>query len=155
MNMKKLINHWILTVLLVGFFTAPALAGEYYEREGVAIGGYDPVAYFAEMKPVKGLAEFHAEYQGSTFHFSTVANRDTFMANPDKFAPQYGGYCAFGMAKGYKAVIDPAAFTVVEDKLFLNYSSTVRFRWALDIPGYISKANSNWPEVRKLTKVQE
>jgi YHS domain-containing protein len=153
--MKKLINRWILTILLAGFITTPAFSGEYFEKDGVAIHGYDPVDYFAEMKPVKGLAEFHAEYQGSTFHFSTVANRDTFMANPDKFAPQYGGYCAFGMAKGYKAVIDPDAFTVVGDKLYLNYSETVRSKWKLDIPGYIGKANANWPEVRKLTKVQE
>ncbi|HJS67582.1 MAG TPA: YHS domain-containing (seleno)protein [Nitrospiraceae bacterium] len=133
----------------------PAFAGEYFEREGVAIGGYDPVAYVVEMKPAKGLPEFQAEYQGSTFSFSTAANRDRFAANPDKFAPQYGGYCAFGMAKGYKAVIDPAAFTVVGDKLYLNYSETVRSKWKLDIPGYIRAANENWPEVRKLTKVQE
>ena len=153
--MKKLINHWILAVLLVGFFIAQALAGEYYEREGVAISGYDPVAYFAEMKPVKGLAEFHSEYQGSTFYFSTATNRDRFTLQPDKFAPQYGGYCAFGMAKGYKAVIDPAAFTVVEDKLYLNYSESVRSQWKLDVPGYILKANANWPDVKRLTKVHQ
>ena len=155
MNMKKLINHWILMVLLAGFFATPAFAGEYFEKDGVAIHGYDPIAYFAEMKPVKGLPEFQAEYQGSTFYFSTAANRDSFTANPDKFAPQYGGYCAFGMAKGYKAVIDPAASTVVDDKLYLNYSETVRSQWKLDIPGYIRKANANWPDVKRLTKVHQ
>lgn len=132
-----------------------AFAGEYFEKDGVAISGYDSVAYFVKMKPVKGLPEFQTAYQGSTFHFSTVANRDSFIANPDKFSPQYGGYCAFGMAKGYKAVIDPAAFTVVGDKLYLNYSETVHSKWVLDIPGYIRKANENWPDVRKLTKVHE
>ena len=153
--MKKLINHWILMALLTGLFATPAFAGEFFEQDGVAIRGYDPIAYFAEMKPVKGLAEFHAEHQGSTFYFSSAANRDTFAANPDKFAPQYGGYCAFGMAKGYKATIDPAAFTVVGDKLYLNYSDTVRSQWVSDIPGYIDKANSNWAEARKLTKIHE
>ena len=153
--MKKLVRRRFLTLLLTVVFATPAFAGEYFEKDGVAIRGYDPIAYFAEMKPVKGSAEFHAEYQGSTFHFSTAANRDMFTANPDKFAPQYGGYCAFGMAKGYKVVIDPAAFTVVEDKLYLNYSESVLSQWKLDIPGYIRKANENWPEVRKLTKVQE
>jgi len=153
--MTARVSLWLLTSLLSVVVAASAFAGEYFERDGIAIGGYDPVAYFAEMKPVKGLTEFHAEYQGSTFYFSTEANRDTFTANPDKFAPQYGGYCAFGMAKGYKAVIDPAAFTVVGDKLYLNYSETVRSKWTLDIPGYIQKANANWPEVKKLTKVQE
>ncbi|MEO8047001.1 MAG: YHS domain-containing (seleno)protein [Nitrospirota bacterium] len=153
--MKKLVSHRFLTLLLAVVFATPAFAGEYFERDGVAISGYDPVAYFVEMKPVTGLPEFHAEYQGSVFYFSTAANRDAFTANPDKFAPQYGGYCAFGMAKGYKAVIDPDAFTVVGDKLYLNYSETVRSQWVLDIPGYISKANANWPEIRKLSKVHE
>ena len=153
--MKKLVSHRFLTLMLAVVFATPAFAGEYFERDGVAIYGYDPIAYFAEMKPVKGSAEFRAEYQGSTFHFSSATNRDRFTADPDKFAPQYGGYCAFGLAKGYKAVIDPAAFTVVGDKLYLNYSDTVRSKWVLDIPGYIRKANENWPDVRKLTKVQE
>jgi YHS domain-containing protein len=145
----------VLTSLLSVVVAVSAFAGEYFAKDGVAISGYDPVAYFAEMKPVKGSPEFHAEYQGSTFHFSTAANRDTFIPNPDKFAPQYGGYCAFGMARGYKAVIDPAAFTVVDDKLYLNYSKTVRSQWVSDISGYISKANANWPEIRKLSKVHE
>ena len=145
----------LAAVLLLFASIVPAFADEFFEEDGVAIRGYDPIAYFAEMKPVKGSAEFRAEYQGSTFHFSSVSNRDTFRADPDKFAPQYGGYCAFGLAKGYKAAIDPAAFTVVGDKLYLNYSDTVRSKWVLDIPGYIRKANENWPDVRKLTKVQE
>lgn len=153
--MKKLVNHRFLTLLLAIVFATPAFAGEYFEREGVAIGGYDPVAYFVEMKPMKGRPEFQAEYQGSTFHFSTVANRDSFIASPDKFAPQYGGFCAFGMAKEYKAVIDPDAFTVVGERLYLNYSETVRSRWLSDIPGYIREADANWPDVKKLTKVRE
>ena len=82
-----------------------------------------------------------------------IANQ--FAANPDKFAPQYGGYCAFGLAKGYKAVIDPAAFTVVEDKLYLNYSEAVRSKWKSNIPGYVRTADANWPDVRKLNKVHE
>lgn len=153
--MTARVSLWVLTSLLSVAVAASALAGEYIEKDGVAISGYDPVAYFNEMKPVKGLAEFHAEYQGSTFYFSTAANRDTFAANPDKFAPQYGGYCAFGMAKGYKAVIAPAAFTVVDDKLYLNYSESVRSQWKLDIPGYTRKAHENWPDVKKLIKVYE
>jgi YHS domain-containing protein len=131
----------------------PAFSGEYFEKDGVAIGGYDPVAYFTEMKPVKGSSVFHAEYQGSTFHFVSAVHRDTFMANPAKFAPQYGGFCAYGMAKGYKASIDPAAFTVGGDKLYLNYNGTVRALWVLDIQSYVKKADQNWLEVRKSTAV--
>jgi YHS domain-containing protein len=100
--MNQRMALWVFTVLLT-FVIGPAFAGEYFEKDGVAIRGHDPIAYFAEMKPVKGLPEFQAEYQGSTFYFFSAANRDTFAANPDKFAPQYGGYCAFGMVKGYKA----------------------------------------------------
>lgn len=150
------VRYAVLAAALLLFASiVPAFAGEFFEDDGVAIRGYDPIAYFAEMKPVKGSAEFRAEYQGSTFHFSSVSNRDTFRADPDKFAPQYGGYCAFGLAKGYKAAIDPAAFTVVDSKLYLNYSETVRSKWKSDIPGYIRKADENWPDVRKLTKVHE
>lgn len=144
-----------LTILFCVLAISPAFAGEYFEREGVAIGGYDPVAYFTEMKPVKGTAKFHAEHQGSTFYFSSAAHRDMFLANPAKYAPQYGGYCAFGMAKGYKASIDPAAFTVVGDKLYLNYNGTVRALWVLDIQGYVKKADQNWPEVRKTASMTQ
>lgn len=154
--MSRNVRHAALAAALLLFASiVPAFAGEFFEEDGVAIRGYDPIAYFAEMKPVKGLAEFHAEYQGSTFYFSTATNRDRFTMQPDKFAPQYGGYCAFGMAKGYKSVIAPAAFTVVDDKLYLNYSESVRSQWKLDIPGYIHQANANWPDVKKLTKVYE
>lgn len=153
--MKKLVRHRFLTLLLAVVFATPAFAGEYFERDGVAISGYDPVAYFVDMKPVKGSPEIDAGYKGSTFHFSTAANRDRFAANPDRFAPQYGGYCAYGMAKGYKAKIDPAAFTVIDGKLFLNYNDTVRAQWLSDISGYIRKADANWPEAMKLTRVHE
>jgi YHS domain-containing protein len=121
----------------------------------MAIDGYDPVAYFTEQKPVKGSPEFRSDFQGSTFQFASAAHRDAFAADPSKYAPQYGGYCAYGMAKGYKAVIDPAAFTVVSDKLYLNYSEAVRSQWLSDIPGYIRKADVNWPDLKKVTKVYE
>jgi hypothetical protein len=85
--------------------------------------------------------------------FASAANRERFLANPGKFAPQYGGFCAYGMAKGYKAASDPATFTVVGDKLYLNYNGTVRALWVLDISGYVKKADQNWPEVRESTHV--
>jgi YHS domain-containing protein len=139
----------------IALFAISVCAAEFFERNNLAIDGYDPVAYFTEMKPVEGSPEFHADYQGSTFQFASAAHRDAFTADPEKFAPQYGGYCAYGMAKGYKASIDPAAFTVVGDKLYLNYSETVRSQWLMDIPGYIRKADANWPDVRKVTKVHQ
>lgn len=132
-----------------------AFAGEYFEREGVAIGGYDPVAYFTEHMPVMGSPEFQSIHRGSTFQFVSAANRHAFAAEPDKYAPQYGGFCAYGMAKGYKATIDPAAFSVIHGTLYLNYSDAVRTRWLSDVPGYIQQADANWPVVMTLIKVHE
>lgn len=143
------------TVLLLAASWATALAGDFYEKYGVAIKGYDPVAYFTDNKPVKGSPAYKAEYAGSVFHFVSQANRDAFAANPAKYAPQYNGFCAFGTAGGYKAAIDPAAFTIVNNKLYLNYNQEVRKKWSTDIPGFVAKADKNWPEVAKQTKVIE
>jgi YHS domain-containing protein len=145
----------VLIVLFVVGGVGSIHASQFFERNNLAIDGYDPVAYFTERKPVKGSSEFHSDFQGSTFQFTSAAHRDAFATDPSKYAPQYGGFCAYGMAKGYKAEIDPAAFTVVSDKLYLNYSETVRSQWLSDIPGYIRKADVNWPDVKKVTKVHE
>jgi len=139
------------TLLLV----SNASAGEFFEKDGVALRGHDPVAYFTDKKPVKGSAEHKADYKGSTFHFSSKANRDAFVADPAKHAPQYGGFCAFGMAGGYKAATDPAAFSIVEGKLYLNYSRDIQKQWSGDIPGYVAKADKSWPAASKQTKVHE
>ena len=118
------------------------------DSSGLALKGYDPVAYFAEGKPVQGKPEITASHEGASYRFASAANRDAFAAAPGKYAPQYGGYCAYGMASGYKAPIEPDAWTIVEGKLYLNYNQSVRSRWSSDIPGYIRKADANWPTVR-------
>jgi hypothetical protein len=154
--MIRSVRYVVLTaaVLWISGF-ATVFAGDYFERDGLAIDGYDPVAYVTDQKPVKGSPEVQFVHRGSTFQFTSDAHRQVFIADPGRFAPQYGGYCAYGMAKGYKAKIDPAAFTVVDGKLFLNYNDAVRAQWLSDIPGYIRRADANWPEAMKLTKVQE
>lgn len=139
--------------LLMMTLNSSALAGEFFERDGVAIEGYDPVAYFTEKQPVQGKKEFTAEYKGSTFLFSSAANRDKFKASPEAFAPQFNGFCAYGTAGGYKAKSDGTAFSVIDGKLYLNYNSLVRMRWSLDSTGYINKAVANWPAVEKTTKI--
>ena len=153
--MNRYANILILTACFLFSHSSLVFAAQFFELNGLAIDGHDPVAYFTEQKPVKGSPEFRSDYQGSTFQFASAAHRDTFAANPEQFVPQFGGYCAYGMARGYKAKIDPAAFTVVSHKLYLNYSEAVRSRWLADVPGYIQKADVNWPEVQKSTKVQE
>jgi YHS domain-containing protein len=139
----------------LAFFATQAGAGEFFEKDGAALRGYDPVAYFRESKAVKGSAEHTAEYKGSTFRFASKQNRDEFVAAPARYAPQYGGFCAYGTAGGYKAAIDPAAFTVVDGKLYLNYNRDVQKRWGADTAGYIAKADRNWPSVSRQAKVIE
>jgi hypothetical protein len=84
-----------------------------------------------------------------------MSNRETFTAHPERFAPQYAGYCALGVARGYKAAIDPESFTIVEGKLYLNYSPSVLASWRKNIPEYIKQADRNWPEVSQHTKVRQ
>ncbi|MEO1746172.1 MAG: YHS domain-containing (seleno)protein [Pseudomonadota bacterium] len=112
---------------------------------GAAIQGYDAVAYQTQGSPVKGSDEFTATHDGATYKFASADNRDAFTANPAKFAPKYGGFCAYAVANGYTAEIDPQAFTVVDGSLYLNFNRSVRSRWERDIPGNISKADTNWP----------
>lgn len=114
---------------------------------GVAVGGHDPVAYFTEGKPVSGSPEITLEHEGAVWRFANAANRDAFKAEPAKFAPQYGGYCAFAVANGYTAKGDPEAWTIANGKLYLNYNKSVRRGWEQDIPGNVRKADANWPKV--------
>ena len=115
---------------------------------GVAIDGYDPVAYFTDGKPVEGSRDFSFEWQGAAWRFASAAHRDLFAAAPEKYAPQYGGYCAWAVAHGYTAGTDPEAWSVVDGKLYLNYSLEVRGKWEQDVPGYIVKGDQSWPGLR-------
>ncbi|MEN0000078.1 MAG: YHS domain-containing (seleno)protein [Pseudomonadota bacterium] len=110
-----------------------------------AIEGYDAVAYQAQNAAVKGSDEFTATYQGATYKFASAANRDTFSADPGRYAPKYGGFCAYAVANNYTAPIDPQAFSVVDGALYLNFNKSVRSRWSSDIPGNIEKGDANWP----------
>jgi len=119
----------------------------YTSRRGGAIRGTDPVAYFTEGKPVPGSREFTAEWQGAEWRFASAGNRDLFLADPEAYAPQYGGYCAWAVAQGYTASTVPEAWEIVDGKLYLNYSLGVREQWRQDIPGNIRKGDANWPGV--------
>ena len=110
-----------------------------------ALGGYDTVAYFTEGKPVKGSKDFSTEYKGVQWLFSSQANLDLFLADPDHYRPQYGGYCAWATANGYEAPGSPKAWKIVDDKLYLNYNLDVQKKWFADIPGFIAQADENWP----------
>jgi len=116
---------------------------------GVAIKGYDPVAYFIASKPIKGSSDFAYDWNGAEWRFESAANRDLFKADPVKYAPQYGGYCAWAVSRGYTAGIDPDAWKIVNHRLYLNYSTKVQAQWSADIPGNIAKAEENWPKLLK------
>lgn len=118
-----------------------------YAEDGVAIDGTDAVAYFTEGKPVAGSPEFSHDWMGATWHFSTAENRDAFAADPEAYAPQYGGYCAYAVSEGYTASTVPEAWKIVDGKLYLNFSRRIQRRWERDIPGRIESANANWPSV--------
>jgi YHS domain-containing protein len=139
----------LFAVIAFVIFPTVALAQKppvYSDRSG-AIRGYDPVAYFTEGRPVKGSAEFTHRWNGATWRFASAENRDRFAQAPEKYAPQYGGYCAFGVASGYAVKIEPDAWSVVDGKLYLNYDKSVQAKWQADVPGYIRKADANWPRV--------
>lgn len=123
-----------------------AASPEVYTEDGVAIDGTDPVSYFKSGKPIAGKSNFAIDYKGSKFLFSSAANKAAFEADPEAYAPKYGGYCAFAMARGYVAPTEPDAWTIVDGKLYLNFNLSVRDRWSKDIPGNIAAADGHWPK---------
>ena len=146
--MRKIFAALIAAATLVAApIAAQAEDAVYQSFFGTAIDGTDPVAYFTEGKPVEGSSEFKHEWNDATFHFSTAENRDLFAANPEKYAPQYGGYCAWAVSQGYTASTDPEAWKIVDGKLYLNYSKSVQQTWEQDIPGHIASGDANWPNV--------
>jgi YHS domain-containing protein len=136
--------------LMLPLAASPALAKDPVYTgtfSSVAVSGYDPVAYFTMGKPVEGKSDLEYEWNGATWRFASQQNLESFKAMPEKYAPQYGGYCAWAVSQGYTASSDPAAWKIVDDKLYLNYSIGVQDKWSQDIPGNVAKANENWPKV--------
>ena len=114
-----------------------------------AVSGYDTVAYFTQNKPVKGDSSYSTQYKGANWHFSNTANLEMFKADPEKYAPQYGGYCAWAVANNNTAKGDPLQWAIHQGKLYLNYDADIRKKWFSDKDALIVKANNNWPNVIK------
>ncbi|MCI4645184.1 MAG: YHS domain-containing protein [Hyphomonadaceae bacterium] len=123
---------------------APVYTGLF---NNLAVEGYDPVAYFTEGRPVRGERDYTTTYNGAEFRFSSLANLEAFKADPGKYAPQYGGYCAWAVSQGYTAKGDAQHWHIEDGKLYLNYNKSVQETWEEDIPGFISMADGNWPTV--------
>ena len=112
-----------------------------------AVGGYDTVSYHTGGTPVRGSREFSTDWNGASWRFASQENLDLFLADPDRYAPQYGGYCAWAMAQGYTAKGDPQVWRIVDGSLYLNFNASVQADWETDIPGNIEKANENYPAI--------
>jgi YHS domain-containing protein len=151
-------HHWIrilpITLLLAAFMGSASAAEPIntlersglwgYEPSGVAVRGYDTVAYFTQGKPTEGKEAFETEWRGAKWRFASQEHLDLFVTNPDKYAPQYGGYCAYGVAIGSLVKIEPDLWDIIDGKLYLNYDEDLQEEWRVDIPGYIVKANEKF-----------
>lgn len=147
MNVLKTLGA--VTGLIFITLSSGAFAGHDTETDAndVILAGHDAVAYFTEGKPVLGSADYTAEYNGAVYRFSSSENRDLFRAEPESYAPQYGGYCAFGLSFGKKFEIDGKAFKVVDGKLYVNKNLKVAKAWNKDVPKHIVEAEGFWPRV--------
>ena len=142
----------VLVIMVVGLLASCGQkeAVMVFQTKYGAIDGYDPVAYFTDEMPLKGKAEYVHEWNGANWYFSSPENLESFKEYPEKFVPQFGGYCAYGTAEGHKAPTSPDAWTIVDGKLYLNYNTDVMKEWRSDQSNLIEKANENWPEVMKM-----
>ncbi len=139
----------LFAVLFLGVQPAMAAKPQIYTGflSSYAVGGYDPVAYFSERRPVEGSSKFEINYKGATWRFASRQNLERFRADPEAYAPQYGGYCAWAVSQGYTAKGDPKYWRIVGGKLYLNYDASVQRRWERDVPGFIRRADGSWPKV--------
>ena len=151
MTMTRVTLPIVMALFVV--FTAPlahAAAKTVYNASRwtkVAIEGTDPVAYFTQGKPVEGSKEFTHKWGEANWRFASARNRDLFKTDPEKYAPQYGGYCAYAVANNSTAKIDPEAWKIVDGKLYLNYSKDIQKTWEADQTAFIMAADKNWPGV--------
>lgn len=118
------------------------------DKSGVAIKGYDTVAYFTEGRAVEGKMEFMFSWHGARWYFANAAHRDLFAANPERYAPQFGGFCSMGMTRGMTANADPEAWTIVDGKLYLKFSKATRDQWRPNKAENIKKAEKKWANIR-------
>ena len=140
-------------IIMVGAFlvlsvAAMAQKSEIFIKGDAAIRGYDPVAYFKEGKPVMGSKQLSYQWKGANWYFANQENLNAFKASPEKYAPQYGGYCAYGTAEGHKAPTETETWTLSNGKLYFNYNDQVKQVWMKDQQAYIIKADKLWPTVK-------
>lgn len=149
--MRNLINGLLVIVALTASSVVSAAVDPVYTGffSNEAIDGYDAVAYFTEGHPVKGSKEFSFEYQGAVWRFASREHLEMFKADPEAYAPQYGGYCAYAVANGDTASAEPDLWTIHNGKLYLNYNRRINEEFRGNIDAFIQQADSNWPRIEK------
>jgi YHS domain-containing protein len=153
LNRRSLLSFLAATVSAAVFAPAYALdpastAPVNLDKAGVALRGHDPVGYFTAAKPVPGTSAFQSKWEGATYQFATAANKTAFDAEPAKYAPKYGGFCAYAASQGYKADADPNAWKIVDGKLYVNYNKAVGLAWQARQTAFIEAGDKNWPKVQ-------
>lgn len=141
-----------IATLLVGLALAAHAGSLVYAAKGLAIRGYDPVAYFTDAAARQGAAEFAFEWSGATWHFTSAEHRDLFAAQPTKYAPQFGGHCAWAVSNDYLYESDPTVWAIHEGKLYLNYNRDVQKKWSADRGAAIVRGEKNWPRLSTAEK---
>jgi YHS domain-containing protein len=155
MTLSNIIKSTLVTsALLVSSLSFAANIEVNANDNDLAIKGYDSVSYFTKGSPTKGSNKFTVAYNGAIYQFSTADNRDLFKATPSKYAPQYGGFCAMGVAMNQKFDTDPTAWHIRGDKLYLNLNKNVQKKWLTDVPGYLETSQANWTDIKGLTEAQ-
>ncbi|OGW25005.1 MAG: hypothetical protein A2X59_02460 [Nitrospirae bacterium GWC2_42_7] len=156
MDLRFRLNGLLIAIILsIAFFScanSSPISQINVTPEGVAIKGYDPVAYFTDMSPVKGMSEFKYEWKGAEWRFASSEHLEMFIKDPEKYAPKYGGYCAYAVSQSKTADIDPDSWTVLDGKLYLNLDKDVQRLWEKDMLEYIKKADENWPRMLSKNK---
>lgn len=144
---KSTMKESVTVLLLIFCFSSFAQKDPVYNNKSGAIEGYDAVAYFSDGKAIKGLEELSYEWNNSIWSFASEENLNTFKENPEKYAPQFGGYCAYAVSQGYTYKSDPEAWKIVDGKLYLNYSFKIQEKWQKDQANLIKQGEANWPKV--------
>ncbi len=159
MNYTQIIKKTLAGVVLAGAFVASSISfaaniDMSADNNDVALSGYDTVSYFNSSTPTQGSTQFTSTYKNTIYQFSNAKNRDLFRANPTHYAPQYGGYCAMGVALEKKLTVDPTAWRIVDGKLYLNLNKAVQTKWLSDVPGHLATSEELWPEIKTKTAAE-
>jgi hypothetical protein len=154
MHSKRILSFVILTFVsaLSAVTCAAGKPAINTSRGGLALGGYDAVAYWSEGKPAQGSSSFEYRWMNTVWRFASAEHRDQFMKEPERYAPQFGGYCAYAVSQGTTADIDPESWTIFEGRLYLNLNKDVQRLWEKNMREYIRKADENWPRILKKQK---